>query len=124
MCVSFSAPRFPTCWKRRPGRRRSRSGNRAAYGNLADDIIAEHKAFLHVSSTQVETLKHKILDNWDEIQAIAAQVPPTTTRSPICCEQAWAGRRDHGRISFDEEERDLAIANGHYLATALRCASW
>ncbi|HQY90784.1 sn-glycerol-1-phosphate dehydrogenase [Caldilinea sp.] len=86
---------------------------RAAYGDLADDIIAEHKAFLHVSSTQVETLKHKILDNWDEIQAIAAQVPPARAVADLL--RRVGGPTTAAELGFDEEERDLAIANGHYL---------
>ncbi|MCB0048768.1 MAG: hypothetical protein KDE01_23565, partial [Caldilineaceae bacterium] len=49
---------------------------RAAYDELADGVIADHKAFLDITPEEVEALKRRILENWDAIQAIAAQVPP------------------------------------------------
>ncbi|HRX86961.1 MAG TPA: family 1 glycosylhydrolase, partial [Phycisphaerae bacterium] len=52
---------------------------RAAYGDLAKGVIADHRAFLELTPEQVEALKRTILQHWDEIQAIAAQVPPAAT---------------------------------------------
>jgi glycerol-1-phosphate dehydrogenase [NAD(P)+] len=99
-----------TTW---PARDEEAARIRAAYGDLADDIIAEHKAFLDLSPVQVETLKHKILDNWEEIQAIAAQVPPASAVANLL--RRVGGPTTAAELGFDEEERDLAIANGHYL---------
>ncbi len=85
----------------------------AAYGDLAADIVAEHKAFLDLSPADVDTLKRKILAHWDEIQAIAAQVPPAAVVADLL--RRVGGPTIAAELGFDDDERDLAIANGHYL---------
>lgn len=85
----------------------------AAYGDLAGDVIAEHKAFLDLGPAEVDVLKRKILDNWDEIQAIAAQVPPAAVVADLL--RRVGGPTTAAELGFDDDERDLAAANGHYL---------
>ena len=53
--------RSPTCWKRRPGRRGDAevARIRAAYDELADGVIADHKSFLDITPEQVEALKRQ-----------------------------------------------------------------
>jgi glycerol-1-phosphate dehydrogenase [NAD(P)+] len=86
---------------------------RAAYGDLADGVIADHKAFLETTPAQVEALKQTILAHWDEIQAIAAQVPPAATVADLL--QRAGGPATAEAIGFDAAERDLGFDNGHYL---------
>ena len=85
----------------------------AAYGDLAGDVIAEHKAFLDLSPQDADALKRKILANWDEIQAIAAQVPPAVTVADLL--RRVGGPVIAAELGFDDDERDIAAANGHYL---------
>ncbi len=85
----------------------------AAYGDLAGDVIAEHRAFLDLSPADAEALKRKILANWDEIQAIATQVPPAATVADLL--RRVGGPVIAAELGFDDDERDLAAANGHYL---------
>ena len=85
----------------------------AAYGDLAGDVIAEHKAFLDLSPAEADALKRKILAHWDEIQAIAAQVPPAAVVADLLCRVG--GPATAAELGFDENERALAAANGHYL---------
>lgn len=85
----------------------------AAYGDLAGDVIAEHKAFLDLSPQDADALKRKILANWDEIQAIAAQVPPAATVADLL--RRVGGPVIAAELGFDDDERDIAAANGHYL---------
>jgi glycerol-1-phosphate dehydrogenase [NAD(P)+] len=49
---------------------------REGYGPMADDIIREHLPFLDLTEAGYDQLKHKVATHWDDIQAIAARVPP------------------------------------------------
>ena len=86
---------------------------RAAYGDLADDVIAEHANFLKLDEAAYDAIKHKILDHWDEIQAIAAQVPPP--EQIIAWLKEVGGPATAADLGLTEEEKALAAANGHYL---------
>ena len=48
----------------------------AGYGDMADDIVKEHAAFLNLTEADFDALKHRIADQWEAIQAVAASVPP------------------------------------------------
>jgi len=86
---------------------------RAAYDELADGIIADHRAFLDIAPQQVEALKRRILENWDAIQAIAAQVSPAATVAELL--QRAGGPATAAELGFDDVERDLGFDSGHYL---------
>ncbi|MCB9114719.1 MAG: sn-glycerol-1-phosphate dehydrogenase [Caldilineaceae bacterium] len=86
---------------------------RAAYDELADGVIADHKAFLDITPEEVEALKRRILENWDAIQAIAAQVPPAATVAELL--QRAGGPATAAELGFDDAERDLGFDSGHYL---------
>lgn len=86
---------------------------RAAYGDLADDVIAEHKAFLELAPEKVEAIKRAILDHWDDIQTIAAQVPPSAVVADLL--RRAGGPTTAAELGFDDAERDLGFDNGHYL---------
>ncbi len=86
---------------------------RAAYDELADGVIADHKAFLDITPEQVEALKRRILENWDAIQAIAAQVPPAATVAELL--RRAGGPATAAELGFDDTERDLGFDSGHYL---------
>jgi glycerol-1-phosphate dehydrogenase [NAD(P)+] len=45
------------------------------YGSIADSLVTEQAPFLDLTSQDYETLKGKILEHWDDIQALAALVP-------------------------------------------------
>lgn len=85
----------------------------AAYGELAEGIIADHKAFLEITPTQVGALKQSILDHWQDIQAIAAQVPPAATIADLL--QRAGGPTTAAELGLDNTERDLGFDSGHYL---------
>lgn len=85
----------------------------AAYGDLAEDVAAGQESFLGLAEVRVERLKRRILANWDEIQAIAAQVPPAAEVAALLAQVG--GPTAAAELGFDDVERDLAIANGHYL---------
>ncbi len=96
-----------------PSRAEEEALIREAYGELAGDIVAEHKAFLDPTAAQVEPLRRTILERWEEIQAIAAQVPAAQEVAELLVRVG--GPATVAELGLDETERDLAVANGHYL---------
>ena len=48
---------------------------RSIFGSIADKLIAEQAPFLNLSVESFARLKQRILDHWDEIQILAADVP-------------------------------------------------
>ncbi len=58
-----------------PNRETEVANIRHGYGELADDVIKDHLAFLNMSEADFDAVKRRIADRWDEIQATAAKVP-------------------------------------------------
>ncbi len=48
---------------------------RRIYGDLADELIAIQKPFLEMSPQEFDALKRRILERWEDVQAVAAEVP-------------------------------------------------
>ncbi len=86
---------------------------REGYGPMADDIIKEHLAFLDLTEADFDQLKHKIADNWDEIQAIAARVPPPEV---IAASLKQVGAPTHySELEMQAEDVHPGFEYGHYL---------
>lgn len=96
-----------------PPRQAEEAAIRSAYGDLGDDVISEHANFLKLDAAAYDSIKRKVLENWDEIQAIAAQVPPPEQI------KAWlvevGGPTSVEGLGLSKAEEALAVANGHYL---------
>ncbi|MCB0162393.1 MAG: hypothetical protein KDD83_29850, partial [Caldilineaceae bacterium] len=58
-------------------------------------------------------LKQRILAHWDEIQAIAAQVPPPEEIAALL--EKVGGPTIVADLGLTAEEQALAEANGHFL---------
>jgi glycerol-1-phosphate dehydrogenase [NAD(P)+] len=86
---------------------------RAAYGDLAEEMIAVQRPFLDMTPVQHRELKSRILDSWDQVQAIAAQVP--------AAEQLTATLRAVGspvtgaELGLSDAEVALGLNYAHYL---------
>ena len=96
-----------------PARAEEEAAIRAAYGDLAGDIIAEHAHFLNLDAAGYDLIKRKVLEHWDELQAIAAQVPPPAQIAGWLREVG--GPATVAELGLSGEEQALAVANGHYL---------
>jgi glycerol-1-phosphate dehydrogenase [NAD(P)+] len=96
-----------------PPRAAEEAAIRAAYGDLAGDIIVEHANFLNLDEAAYDAIKRKILAHWDEIQAIAAQVPPPEQIAGWL--QEVGGPTTVAELGLSAAEQALAAANGHYL---------
>ena len=84
-----------------------------AYGAEAGEVSRDQGRFLDLTPAAYDQLKRRILDHWDEIQAIAAQVPPAKEVARLL--QTAGGPATVGEIGLSAEEQALAFANGHYL---------
>ncbi|MCB0049221.1 MAG: hypothetical protein KDE01_32975, partial [Caldilineaceae bacterium] len=85
----------------------------AAYGAEAEAVARTHGAFLDMTPETYDTIKRRILDNWDEIQAIAAQVPPPAEIARLL--EIAGGPTTVSELGFSRAEAALALDNGHYL---------
>lgn len=83
------------------------------YGLLADGVVAEHGAFLDMTEEEYDALKRRIVDNWDAIQELAAQVPPSEV---IKGHLAKVGAVTHGdQLGLTEDEVKRGHEYGHFL---------
>jgi glycerol-1-phosphate dehydrogenase [NAD(P)+] len=86
---------------------------RAGYGTMADDIVKEHRPFLDLTEADFDQLKHKIIDHWDDIQAIAARVPePEVIAAAL--DKAGAPTTWQS-LGLDADEVQPGFQYGHYL---------
>lgn len=83
------------------------------YGREADEVIRDHAHFLDLTPEGFEEVKRRILNHWDDIQAIAAQVPPATEVAHLL--QATGGPTTVAELGLSAEEEQLAISYAHYL---------
>jgi len=87
---------------------------RAELPEIAEELIESNPIYMQLSDPQVlERVKKKILDNWDEIQAIAAKVPPPDQF------RAWlknlGGPTTTAELDLSPKQAQTAIDHGHYL---------
>lgn len=86
---------------------------RAAYGGEADEVARDQAPFLDLTPQAYDALKRRILDNWDELQAIAAQVPPANEVAHLL--RTAGGPATVAEIGLSEQEQAMAVADAHYL---------
>ena len=85
----------------------------ASYGNLAPEITAIQRPFLAINESQFDALKTKILQHWEEIQAIAADVPSAADFTALL--QAVGGPTTPTVLGLSETEVNQGANAGHYL---------
>jgi len=83
------------------------------FGSISEQIINEQRMFIRMSEEEFFTLKEKVVSNWDLIQDIARQLPPSETI------ERWLKENNAPITGFDlglsEKEILLGIKYGHYL---------
>ncbi|MBK8047399.1 MAG: sn-glycerol-1-phosphate dehydrogenase [Anaerolineales bacterium] len=96
-----------------PDRGAEEAAIRKAYGAEGDEVIRDQAHFLELTPAKYAEIKQRILDHWDDIQAIAAQVPPAVEVAHLL--RQAGGPTTVAEIGLSQEEQELAIAYGHYL---------
>ena len=86
---------------------------RAAYGAIADQVIAIQQPFLEMTDAGFEDLKARILARWDDLEYIAAGVPGAAEF------EHWIGSTGGAvtpaQLGLSDEEVALAARCAHYL---------
>ncbi len=108
-----------------PSREQMRAEIEEGYGPVAGLIEQIQQPLLQMTPADLETLKARILEHWEEIQEIARTVPPPEQF------EAWLGTV-HGPvrpkdIGLSPEEANLGLRAAHYLRdrfTLNRLAFW
>lgn len=87
---------------------------RAAYGDIADRIIANYTPFLEmVVGSNFDALKERIADRWSEVQEIAVGVPPA--RKIVRLLEQAGGIGDPQAAGLGEDDVQQALECAHYL---------
>ena len=86
---------------------------RAAYGPIADKLVIEQAPFLDLTPEGYEALKQRILDHWDELQAVADEVAGPETFASLL-QRAGGATTPAGLGLSDREVRD-ALRDSHYI---------
>ncbi len=83
------------------------------YGALAEEVIREHQPFIAMTSETFDSIKRRIAENWDDIQAIAATVPaPDEIQSYL---QQAGGVTEAVSLGLRDDEISVGFTYGHYL---------
>jgi glycerol-1-phosphate dehydrogenase [NAD(P)+] len=86
---------------------------RATYGAVAERIVANHRPYLERLEASWPTLQQRIIQRWEQIEAIAASVPPAKNIMALL-EQAGAPN-EPAAIGLNEEDVQQALAFSHYM---------
>lgn len=96
-----------------PSRESELENVRAGYGDMANDIIHEHSAFLDLDEAGFDALKHRIANHWDDIQTIAATIPSSETIAAYL--RLVGGPATAEELGLAPEEVNPGLQFGHYL---------
>ena len=96
----------------RPDRSADMQRIRAAFGPIAESLFIEQAPFLEMTAADFERLKQRILEHWDEIQAVAAEVPAPEELADLLG-RAGGATRPAGLGLSDEEVRQ-ALTEAHF----------
>ena len=85
---------------------------RRVYGPVADQIIAQQAQFIRMSPERWSALKQRILDRWDDVQAVAARVPaPEAIAAAL---RSAGGPATAQELGLSKAEAELAADYGHF----------
>ena len=81
---------------------------------IAEEIIASDPIYLQLSDPKkLELIQGRMLDRWDEIQAVAAHVPPPHVISGWI--KSLGGPVTTQELDLSQEQAQIAFDYGHYL---------
>ncbi len=86
---------------------------KAIFGPIAEEILPSQKEFIEMSGSQFEALKARILDNWEQVQEIAAGVPSAEDFSRWL--RTLGGPVEPTEVGLRTEEVRLAKDYSHYM---------
>ncbi len=84
-----------------------------AFGPIASQILEANAPFAEMSDQRLASLKLRIVDRWDDIEAIAAGLPSPEHIAELL--RMAGGVVEPAEVGLGEEEVRLAASYGHYL---------
>lgn len=96
-----------------PDRAAELAAIQAAFGPEAEAVARNHSAFLDMSATTYDDIKRRVLEHWEDIQAIAAQAPQPAEIARLLA--IVGGPTTPAELGLSEAEATLALDSGHYL---------
>ena len=81
------------------------------YGPIADRLVIEQASYLDLSPEDYANLQHRILDRWEAVQKIAAEVP--TPQELIRLLHRAGGATRPAQLGLSDEEVEQAVLNSH-----------
>ena len=96
-----------------PDRRADMQRIRQAFGSIAGNLFVEQAPFLDMTAADFARLKQCVLEHWDEIKTLAAQVPAQEKLADLLMQ---AGGATHpAGLGLSEEEVQQALTESHFL---------
>ncbi len=86
---------------------------RQAFGPIAENLFIEQAPFLDMTPAGFAQLKQRVLGHWDEIQALAAQVPGPEELVELLSQAGGATRP--AELGLSDEEVQQALTESHFL---------
>lgn len=96
-----------------PSPEEQRAEIRTAYGPLADDMIADHAAFIEMLPERAAEVRERILLHWGDIQEIATSVPAPQDLADLLEHAGGVSRAED--LGLTSEEVALAYRVAHYM---------
>lgn len=97
----------------RPERSADLKRIRQAFGTIAESLFIEQAPFLDMTVVEFDRLKQRILEHWDEIQSLAAQVPAPEKLADLLSRAGGATRP--AELGLSDEEVQQALTESHFL---------
>jgi glycerol-1-phosphate dehydrogenase [NAD(P)+] len=97
----------------RPERTADMQRIRQAFGPIAESLFVEQAPFLDMTVADFDRLKQRILTHWDEVQALAAEVPAPEKLADLL-DRAGGATRPVG-LGLSDEEVQQALTESHFL---------
>ena len=86
---------------------------RQAFGPIAESLFVEQAPFLDMTVADFDRLKQRILTHWDEVQALAAEVPAPEKLADLLGRAGGATRP--ASLGLSDEEVQQALTESHFL---------
>jgi glycerol-1-phosphate dehydrogenase [NAD(P)+] len=84
-----------------------------AFGSIAGNLFIEQAPFLDMTAAQYDRLKQRILEHWDEVQVLAAEVPAPEKMEDYLRQAGGATRP--ADLGLSGEEVQQALDESHFL---------
>jgi len=81
------------------------------YGPIADSLVIEQAPFLDMNKADYAALQARVLEHWDELQALAAKVPCPEDLAALL--QQVGGATDPQELTLTPDEVQLALHHSH-----------